>query len=66
MIHIDMASVVKIFFNGHSSEPGCEEYDLPTYVLYVSGYFWFAVQRPECVFSLKSPARTFDPHPLIV
>ena len=30
-------------------------YDLPTYVLYVSGDFWmFAVQKTECVFSLKS------------
>ena len=30
-------------------------YDLPTYVLYVSGHLWmFAVQITECVFSLKS------------
>ena len=30
-------------------------YDLPTYVIYVSGHFWmFAVKITECVLSLKS------------
>ena len=30
-------------------------YDLPTYVIYVSGHFWmFAVKITEWVFSLKS------------
>ena len=38
-------------------------YDLPTYVLYVSGHFWmFAVQM--CIFTKNF--RTFDPHLPIV
>ena len=59
-------SVLKSKFFGASNHHEMARYDLPTYVIYVSGYFWmFTVQIAECVFSLKK-FRTFDPHLPIV
>ena len=59
-------SVLKSKFFGASNHHEMARYDLPTYVIYVSGHFWmFAVKITECVFFTKK-FRTFDPHLPIV
>ena len=48
-------SVLKSKFFGASNHHEMARYDLPTYVIYVSGHFWmFAVKITEWLFSLKS------------
>ena len=51
-------SVIQSKNFGASNHHEMARYDLPTYVIYVSGDFWmFAIQITECVFSLKSLGR---------
>ena len=58
--------MLKSKFFGASNHHEMARYDLPTYVIYVSGHFWmFAVKITEWFFFTKK-FRTFDPHLPIV